>query len=357
MYASAGAPTAFFGMIANLDDNMGRLVKTLDETGLADNTILIFFHDNGGTAGVNLYNAGMRGRKTTYYEGGHRAFCTIRWPGGKLTSQPIDDLCEVQDLLPTLMDLCGIEKPATARFDGTNLAAVLRGTAGAKVPERTLVVQYGQKPAKFDSCVMRNKWRLVHGNELYDLQSDPGQKANVADQQPEVVKQLRGDYEKWWGEVEPLLADPVPIVIGAKEENPMTLSAADWWNVYCDNMNDLRTGKTANSVWNIRAAENGQYEIALRRWPKEADAGIAAGVPAFKAVDGGLPEGKALPIAKIRLKIDGVIDETKPVPTGAKEVIFTTPIKAGTKTTMQSFCYDESGKELCGAYFAYVTRK
>src|SRR5205814_792310 len=124
-----------------------------------------------------------------------------------------------------------------------------------------------------------------------------------------------------------------------------------------DNMNDLRAGKETNSVWNIRAAESGQYEIALRRWPKEADEGIAAGVPAFNAVDGGLPEGKALPIAKIRLKIDGVIDETKPVPAGAKEVVFTTPLKAGTKTTMQSFCYDDAGKELCGAYFAYVTRK
>ena len=122
-------------------------------------------------------------------------------------------------------------------------------------------------------------------------------------------------------------------------------------------MNNLRDGKEVNSVWNIRAVENGQYEIALRRWPKEADAGIAAGVPEFKAVDGGLQAGKALPIARIRLKIEGAIDETKSVPAGAKEVVFTTPLKAGTKTTMQSFCYDDAGKELCGAYFAYVTRK
>jgi arylsulfatase len=357
MYAGSGGPANFFGMIANLDENMGRLVKTLDETGLADNTILIFFHDNGGTAGVNFYNAGMRGRKTTYYEGGHRAFCTIRWPGGKLAPKPVEDLCEVQDLLPTCLEFCGIEKPASARFDGTSLASVLRGSAGAKMPERTLVVQYGQNPAKFDCCVMRDKWRLVGGNELYDLRSDPGQKTNVADQQPEALKQLRGDYEKWWNEMEPLLADPVPILIGAKEENPVTLSAADWWNVYCDNMNDLRTGKETNSVWNIRAVENGQYEIALRRSPKEADAGITSGVPEFKAVDGGLQAGKALPIAKIRLKIDGVMDESKPVPAGAKEVVFTTPLKAGTKTTMASFCYDDSGKELCGAYFAYVMRK
>lgn len=357
MYAGSGGPAAFFGMIANLDENMGRLVKTLDETGLADNTILVFFHDNGGTAGVNLFNAGMRGRKTTYYEGGHRAACFIRWPDGKLTSQPVDGLTEVQDLLPTLVDLCGIPKPASAHFDGTSLAGVLRGESGAKVPERTLVVQYGQKPGKFESCVMREKWRLVGGNELYDLRTDPGQEENVADQHPEVLKQLRGNYEKWWADAERVLNEPVPILIGAKEENPVRLSSADWWNVYCDNMNDLRTGKPENSVWNIRTAESGQYEIALRRWPKEADAAIAGPVPPFKAVDGQLPAGKALPIAKIRLKIDGVMDETKPVPADAKEVVFSTPLKADAKTTMQSFCYDADGKELCGAYFAYVTRK
>src|SRR4029079_4918424 len=118
MYAGSGGPPAVFGMIVKLDHNCCRLVKTLDETGLTDNTILVFFHDNGGTAGVNLFNAGMRGRKTTYYEGGHRAACFIRATGGKLTSQPVDGLTEVQDLLPTLVDLCGIPKPANAHFDG-----------------------------------------------------------------------------------------------------------------------------------------------------------------------------------------------------------------------------------------------
>ena len=64
----------------------------------------------------------------------------------------------------------------------------------------------------------------------------------------------------------------MPIVIGADEENPVTLSSADWWNVYCDNMNDLRRGKAANSAWHLQVAKDGEYEIALRRWPKEADA-------------------------------------------------------------------------------------
>jgi len=367
-----GVPAAFFGMIANLDENVGRLMKYLDDSGLADNTIVIFFNDNGGTAGVNLYNAGMRARKTQYYDGGHRAACFIRlpntstapngfsrfpgtrWAGGT----QFDDLTEVQDLLPTLLDLCGIEKPAGARFDGVSLARLVTGMSKpAALTERTLVVQYGQKPEKFDSAVMWQKWRLVHGTELYDLKSDPGQKKDVAADNPEVLKRMRDHYEAWWADVSPLLADPVPILIGAEEENPVTLSSADWWNVYCDNMNDLRRGKEENSRWNVQVAKDGNYEIALRRWPKEADAAIAAAVPVFKAVDGELPAGKALPIASIRLTVGGLLDESKPVAADAKEIKFSVALKAGTKLPMQSYCYDASGKELCGAYFAYVTRK
>jgi arylsulfatase A-like enzyme len=351
-----GVPAAFFGMIANLDDNVGRLMKYLDESGLADNTIVFFFNDNGGTAGVNLYNAGMRGRKTQYYDGGHRAAGFMRWPG-KIAPREIDELTEVQDLLPTLIDLCGIERPANAKFDGQSLATLLT-TPNLDAPmDRMVVVQYGQKPEKFDSAVLWKKWRLVKGAELYDIKSDPGQQKDVAADHADIVKKMRDHYERWWSEVEPLLAQPVPIIIGADQENPVTLSAADWWNVYCDNMNDLRRGKAINSNWTLQAAKDGTYEFALRRWPKEADAAITAGVPVFKAVDGELPAGVALPIATMRLKVGELFDQTKPVTPDAKEIKFTVPLKAGAKLPVQSYCYDGSGKELCGGYFAYVTRK
>jgi arylsulfatase A-like enzyme len=356
-YQKPGVPAGFFGMIANLDENVGRLDKFLAETGLAENTIVVYFNDNGGTGGVNLFNAGLRERKTTYYDGGHRAACFIRWPGGKLQPRDVDELTQVQDLLPTLLELCGIKPSPVPKFDGISLANLLRGIEEESWPrDRMLVVQYGQKPEKFQSAVLSKKWRLVHGTELYDVDADPGQKKNVAAENPDIVNRLRDHYEKWWAGVEPLLAEPVPIVIGADEENPVTLTAADWWNVYCDNMRDLRTGKAANSVWNIVAAKDGQYEIALRRWPKEADAPIAAGVPEFQAVDGTLPAGKALPIAAVRLKVGEIFDETK-VAADAKEIKFSVDLKAGTKLAMQSFCYDAAGQELCGAYFAYVTRK
>jgi arylsulfatase len=355
-YQGKRGPPAFFGMLANLDENIGRLDKFLADSGLAENTIVIFFHDNGGTAGVNLFNAGMRGRKTTYYDGGHRAACFIRWPG-QFEPRDHHELCQVQDLFPTLLDLCNIEPKQKPMFDGWSLAPALRGTGEQTAPrDRMLVVQYGQKPEKFDSCVLWNKWRLVKGTELYDLRTDPGQMKDVAAEQPEVLAKMRGHYERWWADIEPLIGQPVPIVIGADEENPVTLTSADWWNVYCDNMNDLRTGKAANSKWTLQPAKDGEYEIALRRWPREADAPIAAGVPAFQAVDGTLPAGKALPIASIRLTVGDLLDQTK-IAADAKEIVFTVKLKAGDILPMQSFCLDASGQELCGAYFAYVRRK
>jgi arylsulfatase len=196
----------------------------------------------------------------------------------------------------------------------------------------------------------------VHGNELYDLTTDPGQKTNVAAKRPDVVKRLKDHYDGWWKEVEPLTGDFVPVIVGADEENPVRLSSADWAKVYCDNMNDLRTGRNKNGPWHIQAAKDGEYEIALRRWPKEADAAMSAGVPEFKAKDGGLPAGVALPVAKARLKIAS-LDETKPVAATDKEVMFRVRLKAGEKLPMQTWLYDASGKELCGAYFAYVRRK
>jgi arylsulfatase A-like enzyme len=349
-------PAAFFGMIANIDENLGKLDDLLSEAGLRDDTILIFFNDNGGTAGVNVYNAGMRGRKTQYYEGGHRAACFIRWPNGGLRApRDLDALTEVQDLLPTLIDLCGLRAPEGARFEGTSLAGLLRGTTDT-LPDRTLVVQYGQRPVKWDSAVMRGKWRLVRGKELYDLKADPGQANDVASRHPDVVVGLRAYYETWWDGVLPTLDDFSPISVGSDRENPVALTAADWANVYCDNMSNVREGINRNGPWHLLVERDGTYEVELRRWPREADAAMAAPVPAFKAVDGGLPAGKALPVARARLKL-GDLDETKPVGPEDKGVTFTLAMKAGTKLPMQTWLYDAEGKELCGAYFAYVLRK
>ena len=100
---------------------------------------------------------------------------------------------------------------------------------------------------------------------------------------------------------------------------------------------------------------DGDYEFSLRRWPIEADAAIADGLPPYKAVDGQYPAGKSLPITKARLKIGGV-DESRSVAKEDKAVRFTAPLKAG-PAQLRTWFMDGDGKELCGAYYVYVRRK
>jgi arylsulfatase A-like enzyme len=357
-YLGKGA-ARFFGMIANLDENMGRLDEFLRASGLYDNTIVIYMNDNGGTAGVNTFNAGMRDRKASYYEGGHRAICFLRWPAGGLRpAGDVDALTEVQDLLPTLIDLLSLRAPKGAKFDGVSLAALLRGkTDGlSSLRDRILVVQYGQTPARYEAAVMWNKWRLVKGTELYDLKADPGQHRNVAAEHADVAQKLRAHYDGWWADVGPRVAEFVPIVIGAPQENPVRLTAVDWADVYCDNtVNCLLPGENKNGPWTVEIARSGRYEFALRRWPVEADAALTAGLPAVKLTDGQYPAGRAMPIAKARLKI-GDYDQTLPVGASDKAVTFTLPLKAMAKTRMQTWFYDAQGRELSGAYFVYARR-
>ena len=178
----------FFGMIANIDENMGRLDAMLKESGLYDNTILIFMTDNGGTCGVPIWNAGMRGRKTEYYDGGHRVPCFIRWPAGGLR-QPgdVDDADAVpRPAAHAHRPVRPAASPREAHFDGVSLAPLLRGKPQPELADRKLVVQYGiweeyLGPTKWNCAVMWGKWRLFRGKALYNIAADPGQKTDVAD--------------------------------------------------------------------------------------------------------------------------------------------------------------------------------
>ena len=191
----------YLAMIRNIDQNMGKLYSFLDEQGLTENTILVFLTDNGSTFGPDYYNAGMRGRKAQLYEGGHRVPLFIRWPAGKGFDQPrdINGLTEVQDILPTLLSLCGIEHDPSG-FSGMDLTPVLAGVKS--VPDdRFLFINYSRMPFFFDypspysnsiitqsgSAVLWKNWRLLRNDELYDLSTDPEQQKNVIKDFPELL--------------------------------------------------------------------------------------------------------------------------------------------------------------------------
>ena len=350
---------SFFGMIANIDENVGRLDAFLRETRLWDNTIVIFMTDNGGTAGVPVFNAGMKGKKIDLWEGGHRVPCFVRWPAGRLRAPgDLAELTEVQDILPTLVDLCDLRKPHPTQFDGVSLAQLLRGGRDA-LPDRMLVVQFSRMqspaPEKGDAAVLWHRWRLVQDKELYDLATDFGQSTNVIARHPDVVAKMRGHYDAWWAKVAPRVNEHSAITVGAKAEDPTQLSPADWEDSFLDQGEQIRSGLRRNGAWNLFVARAGAYEIELRRWAREADAPLAASLPPQPNPDGAFPTGVALPIVRARLKI-GNLDQSRTVVASSTAARFTVNLKTG-PTKLQTWFYNPGGAEISGAYYVYVHRK
>ena len=347
-YLDKGLPESqarFYGMITNIDDNMARLMRQLKEMGLEENTILIFMTDNG-TSG-NGYNAGMRGKKGSEYDGGHRVPFFIRWPAGDLTGgRDIDRLTAHVDLLPTLIELCGLKKPHDLEFHGDSIVCLLTGH-DENWPGRTLVTdsQRIEHPEKWrKSAVMTDRWRLINGKELYDMKADPSQKKDIADTHPQVVKKLRKAYEDWWVEVSARFDEYCEIIIGSDEQNPTRLMSHDWHGPRVPwNQGAVRNGMQANGFWAVEIEGEGMYQFELRRWPKEVDAPI----------NGAIPGGKAITVTKARLKVADM-DETKSVSAEARAVAFQAKLKAG-KTRLQTWFMDDIGTSR-GAYYVYAKR-
>ena len=217
----AGKNTAkFFGMIHNIDENVGKLLALLKEQNIERETLVIFMNDNGGTEGVRVWNVGMRGAKNTPYLGGTRAMSFWRWPG-TLKPKAIDALSAHVDVFPTLAELAAAKLSASvkAQVEGRSLTPLLKG-ANVQWADRIFVRHIGRWPKganpndyKYVQVSVRNKrYQLVSDNKenikrwaLYDLQSDPGETNDIAAQHPDIVKALDAEYDKWWAEMLPML--------------------------------------------------------------------------------------------------------------------------------------------------------
>ncbi|HUP87762.1 MAG TPA: arylsulfatase [Longimicrobiales bacterium] len=215
----------FYGMIENIDENVGRLLVRLDEQGLTRDTLVIFMTDNGGTAGKAIFNAGMRGSKNTPYQGGTRVPSFWRWPGGFTGGVDCSALTAHIDVLPTLAEICGValSEELKQQVEGRSMSPLLKDSA-AEWPDRKLVTHIGRwdrgkaADSKYAGCSIRNRrFTLVNDRELYDLQNDPGETHNVIASHPDVVKELRAAYDDWWQSVLPHLENED--AVGPKE-NP-----------------------------------------------------------------------------------------------------------------------------------------
>ncbi len=355
-YVDKGVPhpmAEFYGMITNIDDNLGRLGTKLRELGLMNNTLFIFMTDNGTAAGVARkppkdpkawrgFNAGMRGQKGSQYDGGHRVPCFVHWGAGGITGgRDVNQLTAHVDLLPTLIELCNLDPPEEVKFDGTSLAPLLKGPTN-DWPERTLFVESHriEKPEPWrQSAVMTQRWRLIDGQELYDMVEDPGQKKNVADDNPEVVKKLRISYERRYADVSRRFDEFCPIVIGSDGENPTLITAHDWhpstgetrdvpWN-----HGQIKKMSYSNGFWAVDVEQAGKYRFTLRHRPEVASFPLVA--------------------KTARIKI-GDVDVKKPVPEGATGVDLDVELKAG-PARLTTWLDDASGKER-GAFYVEVTR-
>ena len=353
----------FYGMITNIDENMARLRNHLRDLGIEDNTILIFMTDNGSAEGCTLdesqfvadgFNAGRRGRKGSEYEGGHRVPLFMYWPDGGFTEgRDIDLLTANIDLLPTLIDLCRLRVSEDVQFHGTSLTPLFRGETETW-PNRVIVTdsQRVEHPIKWkQSATMTQRWRLINGVELYDIQIDPEQRNDVATDHPDVVEELRGHYEAWWELVSPRFDEDCPIVLGTENEKVSVLTSHDWHGEqHAWNQGQVRQGLVCNGYWAIEIAEDGEYAFELRRWPKEEDKPMTAGIPG-EIIDwyhGG--EALNLKTARIRVGDQEAIQTINPDVAG---VTFVFRLKAG-EARLQTFLTDDAGVSI-GAYYVYVS--
>ena len=356
----------FYGMITNIDDNVGRLRQKLKELNLEDNTILIFMTDNGTADGcvidknqfvIDGYNAGMRGRKSSPYEGGHRVPFFLHYPkGGYIKAKDIDDLTANVDFMPSLIDLCGLEKPYELEFDGKSFIPLIE--SGSEDWNDRAIVTDSQRvpnPIKWkDSCVMRDKWRLINGKELYNIENDPEQRNDISQLYPDLLDTMKEDYNKWWDKVSTQFDEEIPIVLGTEYEKETDLTSHDWrgdagecaWN-----QGDIRQGKICNSYIEVEFAVDGVYSFELRRWPVEEGRKITEGIEG--KLEGWYSGGRAIPVKRAKIKV-GDFEDCKAVCDGDESIIFTSYMKAG-PAHLQTYLEDEEGN-VFGAYYVYVTK-
>ena len=268
-----------YAMCENLDDNIGRILKRLDELSISHNTIVLFLTDNGPNS--NRYNGDMKGRKGSIHEGGVRVPLFIRWPGHIKPNTNVTQIAAHIDLFPTIIELCGLPMPRTLPQDGISLVPLLKGET-ANWPDRMIFTfrTPGGDALTVRGAVRTQRWRAVKDRknwELYDMKADPGQKSNISTEYSDVVKKLRDAYEVAVRDVTKAGFDPLAIHIGYPEWPVVTLPGHEafleppskkgisykgrsgWANDYVTNW----TSTEAYPWWPVEVVRPGRFEVTL----------------------------------------------------------------------------------------------
>lgn len=311
----------FYGMITNIDENIGKLRKVLEKNDLSKNTILIFLTDNGTSGGAVLdekgflikgFNAGMRGKKVSPYEGGHRVPFYIHWPNGSLAhGKDIDALTSYTDIMPTILDLINIKYESKLPFEGESIKPLFKNPF-TKWKSRTIITDTQRGPFLVKdkmSSVMTEDFRLINGNELYDHKNDPGQKINIAKDHPLVIEELNLAYSIWWNRVSKNKDYFNPIPVG-ENSNEVTLTSHDIHikkDIYpAWHQEQVRLDKNPIGFWHIDVINSGKYELSIHRYPKETQLNFNHIIPKGGYIEGGKAFSKGIPIEvkKIIISVD-----------------------------------------------------
>ena len=388
--------------IENLDKNVGRLLAHLDQLKIADDTIVVFFTDNGGP---NSFSGG----KGSSLEGGHRVPCFVRWKNGDLggsekSTREMDQLVAHIDLLPTLMDVLDLKDLPQRReavpLHGKSIKSLLDtdpANDDLSLRERVVVIdnqrvpdlekykEYSVMKDQFNADgTIAHKWRWVtvkppkkkrkgkdakrsssvpfhKGPKLFDVLEDPRQLQDLSDERQHagIKTLLAGAYESWWELSSVRAAHYTRVILGSKAELETCLYGHDWHNSSPWRQESVAAGKNSNGFWAVNISKAGTYRFDLRRWPQE----IAHETTLTSALKNPLPRGesKAMPIASARIKIwndNGVLadESTKADPEADGVTIELEHLRVG-PCFIQTWFYDALGKELSGAYYALAKRR
>lgn len=354
----------FMGQVANIDFNMGKLMTAIDKLGLKENTIVIFTNDNGTAGGAKLdtdghvikgYNAGMRGKKVSEYEGGHRVGFMATFPDTyAINETSYDELTTYTDLVPTILDIVGYNDLESKSFDGESIFPLLKNGDQTELDDRIVIVdtQRSELPVKWKrSCVMRDQWRLINQTELYNLKFDPGQKDNIIGHHPALVNEFVNAYESWWSDQEQDHEIDNRIIIGSEHENPSLLMSHDWHAEHTPPWHQahVRSAQISNGPWSLHVAETGNYEIKLYRWHPDLNIKIDDGIPAYDD----WKVGKELKLINAKISFGNEYLESKTIQNGT-HFLFETTLNKG-DLDFQTWIVDDAGVER-GSYYVEIKK-
>ena len=262
-------------MCENIDWNVGRVLKKINDLKIEKNTIVIFFHDNGPN-GVR-WNGGMKGRKGSTDEGGVRSPLLIRWPDKISKGIKINQITSVMDLLPTLTDCANIPISSEKALDGRSLKPLLLGERN-KWKERTLINYWRGK-----TSARNQNFRLDHLGKLYDMTNDPGQLADISALRPKIRNQLLEEVSNWKENILPELGkDERSFVIGHPNYRWTQVPARDGVSHGAikrsgrfPNCSYYENWKTTEDkiTWNCEVGASGTYEVSIHYALKKGDEG------------------------------------------------------------------------------------